>query len=67
LFHILCNQTCHQLTEKLVAYTVENGTKLKSQEGMKEIMASAKHISPKWVELLINSLHCIQTTNPGLL
>lgn len=46
-FIIIHYQTCHELTEKLVAYTVENGSKIKSQDGMKEIMASAKHIGPK--------------------
>ncbi|XP_031570804.1 transmembrane protein 98-like [Actinia tenebrosa] len=45
-------KTCHELTEKLVAYTVENGPKIKSQDGMKQIMASARHIGPKVDELV---------------
>ena len=40
-------QTCHQLTESLVAYTVENAALTNSKDSMDEIVSAAKHIGPK--------------------
>ncbi|KAK3735979.1 hypothetical protein QZH41_014124, partial [Actinostola sp. cb2023] len=45
-------KSCHHLTDKLVAYTVENGSKIQSQEYMKNILSAAKNISPKVDELV---------------
>ncbi|KXJ09844.1 transmembrane protein 98 [Exaiptasia diaphana] len=45
-------KTCHHLTDKLVAYTVENGPKINCQDYMKKIVTAARNISPKVDELV---------------
>lgn len=46
-------KSCHILTARLVAYTMENTCMIKSPRDMTNIVAAAKHIQPRVDELVI--------------